>query len=331
MNNTNDPYNSILTEQGEEISFTLKNTYGYPKTNHGFTNSLKQQRKDFSRYYIEFPSAIDTGNTENSMVKGELFLPHTNQRAPLMILVHGMGDQSTIPCRLISRKLVRDGVACFLPYLTIHSRRIPSSMKEHFPGFSAREWFQSYRISVIDIQQIIDWAERDERIDPCRTGVLGISFGGLVSSIAMGVDQRIKAGIFIVSGGNSGKMEWLSQSKRYKNNELMSEQEYQDRQMAYKAFLEEIHQHDLLNVNFTNPSYLLDPMTFAESIKSRRIQMINAKYDKYIPRQAVTDFWRACGKPPIKWFPSGHTSIWLWAATIFKTVHSVTRENLISL
>jgi fermentation-respiration switch protein FrsA (DUF1100 family) len=52
-------------------------------------------------------------------------------------------------------------------------------------------------------------------------------------------------------------------------------------------------------------------MTFAPYLRERPILMINALWDEFIPRQATLDFWKACGKPDIKWFPAAHATIWL--------------------
>ncbi|MDD5604748.1 MAG: alpha/beta hydrolase family protein [Dehalococcoidales bacterium] len=305
----------------------LANPYEYHKGNNNVEISLTKKYPDFHHYKLQFRSAIDTGYAENGVVKSELYLPQAQHQFPLMILVHGMGDLSIIPCKLIARQLVKEGIACCIPYLTIHSKRMPLPMKQKFPVFSDKEWFQSYRLSVIDIRQIIDWADDNGEYNTENTGVLGISFGGLVSSIAMGADQRIKAGVFIVSGGNSPKIEWLSQNRRYQKSSKLSEEKYHEKQHAYNLYLDEVSRNGFQNVKAPFPGYLLDPMTYASNIKNRRVQMINAKYDKYIPRQAAIDFWEACGKPPIKWIPLGHTSLWLWAPAIVKTVRRFAVES----
>jgi predicted esterase len=300
---------------------SLTTLYEYPKGNNNVSLSLIKEYPGFKHYKLQFQSAIDTEHVENGTVTSELYLPSVKSPAPLMILLHGMGDQSIYPLKLIARKLIKKGVACCIPYLTIHSKRMPLSMKQSFPSFSDKEWLLSYRVSVIDIRQIIDWAEENDGIDIRKIGLLGISFGGLVSSIVMGIDERVKTGVFIVSGGNSPKIEWLSQNRRYQKAQQVLLEDYQEKQRTYNLYLDEVFQKGYQNVTPPLPGYLLDPMTYTNSLKGRPIQMINARYDKYMPKEAVTDFWEACGKPPIKWLPSGHTSLWLWTPTIMKTIH----------
>ncbi len=296
-----------------------------------YDNNLKVKNKKLIRdtqkqkeYYIEFQSGADTGHEENGIVKGEFVLPKTPQKTPLAILVHGMGDQSRIPCRLIARSLVKRGTACFIPYLTIHSRRMPSSMKKVFPNFSEQQWFDVYRISVIDICQILDWAEKNDDIqglDLKKTTVIGVSFGGIVSAIAMGIDERIRAGVFITVGGNSSKLSHLSRDRRYQRGYTMTQQEYQEKQSSYNRYLKQVLEKGVENVKAPNRGFLLDPMTYAGELRQRPVLLINAKRDKYIPQEAALDFWEAMGKPPIKWLPSGHTSIWLFTPGIIKTIN----------
>ena len=75
-------------------------------------------------------------------------------------------------------------------------------------------------------------------------------------------------------------------------------------------------------------SFLTDPLTFASRLRGRPVLMINAKWDKYIPREAVTEFWEACGKPPIRWIPSGHATIWVWYSSILKSVTGLFNSSL---
>ena len=51
-------------------------------------------------------------------------------------------------------------------------------MKGREYDLDADEWFESYRISVVDIRQVVDWAQTVREIDSERIAAVGISFGG---------------------------------------------------------------------------------------------------------------------------------------------------------
>jgi esterase/lipase len=297
------------------------NPYSYQSNNaQEATLYLNKDNNKPLHYFLQFPSAIDTGYLENSIIEAELYLPKLEYKVPLAILVHGMGDYSVFPCKLLARSLLKQGVACLIPYLTTHSKRVPAVMREKLPYLTPEQWFQVYQVSVVDIRQLLDWANTRIEIDTERLFVAGVSFGGFVSAISMGVDKRIKAGIFIVTGGNSNKLSWLSKDDRYRNRYHRTEDEHLDIQSNYSRYLEAVSKKGFENVITDDRSFLTDPLTFANDLKERPIQMINATYDKYIPREAAIDLWQACGKPPIKWIPSGHVSLWLWYPAIRKSI-----------
>ena len=304
------------------------NPYNYENGISDVKSRLKEDTPKLLHYEIQFRSALDTGYSENSVVKGEYYQPRVERKAPLAILVHGMGDHSVIPCKLLARSLLRQGVASFIPYLTIHSRRIPKDIRDHLPYLTPDEWFQSYQISVVDIRQIVDWAYGRAELDAQQVATLGISFGGFVSAITMGIDTRIRAGVFIVTGGNSNKISWLSKDNQYRKRYPRTEAEHLEIQSSYARYLEEISEKGFENVTPDNQSFLTDPMTFASYLKGRPVLMINALWDRYIPREAATELWQACGRQSIKWIPSGHTSIWLWYPTIRRTIETFLTSSL---
>jgi len=288
------------------------NPYNYENSIQGLKFQLVKDTSKFKHYSIKLRSAIDTGYQENSTVMGEFYLPKAEHKVPLAILVHGMGDPSIIPCKLLTQSLLKRGVACFMPYLTIHSKRMPAVMIANLPYLTPAQWFECYRTSVVDIRQVLDWAFTRTELDREQVAVVGISFGGFVSAIAMGIDKRIKEGIFITTGGNSNKISWLSKDNKYRRRYKRTIDQHQKIQHEYAVYLMKIAEKGFDNVTSDNQSFLTDPLTFARDLKGRPIQMINALFDKYIPKEAAIDLWQACGQPPIKWIPSGHTSIWLW-------------------
>jgi dienelactone hydrolase len=286
------------------------NPYLYTPQNNGVSRSLKEETADWTGYHVTFPSAVSSSHLGNVRVSGDYLFPKGRSRAPLAVLVHGMGDRSITPCNMIARTLAKKGIASFILYLVFHTRRAPPPIREKYPSLSAEEWFESYQISVVDVRQVVDWASRQPEIDPAGISIVGISFGGMISSIAMALDRRIKAGVFIVSGGNSEKMTRHSFLLRWQYR--VKKEEFVRNQKAYLAYLAEVSKKGFDQVPAAKNAYLTDPLTFCSYIKDRPVLMLNAFWDEMIPRVSTLDMWEALDKPAIAWYPATHASIWAW-------------------
>ena len=296
------------------------NPYSYKSAEPHFNLRLKQTTQKWSCYEVDFPAAHPTRYEENNTVRGEYYQPRRVAHAPLAILLHGMGDSSVVPCKLLARTLVGKGIACFILYLVFHSSRMPEAIRNRLPILTPDEWFESYQISVIDVRQVIDWASGRAEINKGQVAAIGISFGGFISAIAMGVDKRIGAGVFLVAGGNSEKITWMGKLRTVEAEHGCTEAECHDSHRNYTQYLAEVAEKGFENVTPTRQCFLTDPMTFAHYLRGRPVLMLNALWDKYIPREATLDFWEACGKPAITWFPATHATIWLWYPFISREI-----------
>ena len=301
--------------------------YNYPCIVPRVNLQLKQTTRLWTRYSVGFPVAQPTHYKENNTAYGEYFRPNTDGNVPFVVLSHGWGDHSVFPCKLLARALAKRGIASFVLYLVFHSRRLPDVIRNRLPDLTAEEWFSVYQMSVVDIRQIVDWAIDIEGINKEHIVVMGLSLGGFISAIAMGIDKRIKVGVLLVTGGNSEKIVQMSKAnafiKRYKH----SEAEYDEIQHCYAQYLVEVAEKGLENVTPAKKSFLTDPMTFAHLLQQHPLLMINALWDEFIPKEATLDFWEVCGKPNILWYPATHSSIWLWYPFILKQITSFIKST----
>ena len=78
--------------------------------------------------------------------------------------------------------------------------------------------------------------------------VIGLSLGALVASMAMGIDPRIKAGVFLVHGGNTGKMMQTNSVSRFGKKYRVPDKEYQENQKNYANYLMEVADKGFENV-----------------------------------------------------------------------------------
>ena len=76
------------------------------------------------------------------------------------------------------------------------------------------------------MRQVVDWEESRAEINEEQIAVIGISLGGIISAIAMGIDKRIGAGVFLVTGGNSEKITLKSRQSDFRKLYNYSEAEY---------------------------------------------------------------------------------------------------------
>jgi pimeloyl-ACP methyl ester carboxylesterase len=304
------------------------NPYIYQSDGQSFNLRPSKVTGKWSSYLVDFASAFHSGIWGGSLVRGEYFQPEGPGPAPLVIMLHGMGDHSVIPCRMLARSLAGNGTACLVLYLILHSSRLPPDMKGRYPVFTSEEWFQIYQTSVIEVRQVIDWASGRDEIDGRRIAVVGISFGGFISSIAMGIDRRVSAGVFIVSAGNSEKVNRLSQLSALTKDYRRTEAEYQSLQRSYMNYLAEVAERGVDYVTPPRKGFLTDPMTYAYNLRQRPLLMINARWDEAISAEAVLDFWEACGRPDIVWLPATHATIWVWYPIISRKIAAFLKTSL---
>jgi len=302
------------------------NPYDYTSTTPQFNLQLKRKNTDWQHYAVDFPTAFPTRYEEHHTAMGEYFQPQGTDKAPLVIMLHGVGDHSVVPCRFLARDLASQGIACLILYLAVHSSRMPKVLRKAMPRLGTDEWFEIYRTSVIEVRQVADWAGSRPEIDEERLAIFGISLGGFVSAITMGVDERIGAGILFVSGGNSGKIAQKARSGILQRNYRSSEAEYRENQENYASYLAEVAEKGLEEVAAPTSNYLMDPLTYAHRLRNRQLLMMNAKWDVFIPREATEDFWQGCGQPEIVWFAAGHSSIWFWYPAIKRRMNNFLRS-----
>ena len=287
------------------------NPYKYKKQKINATVTLKNKNSRGLRYEVSFPTAFRIYD-QPCDIRGEYFVPRKASNVPLAIVVHGWGDRSAIPCHLLARSLIKKGYAVFIFYLVFYTRRMPEILARHMPYLNTEDWFEGYRASVIELHQVVDWAYTRPELDKDRIAILGISLGGFISEIVMSLDKRIKAGVFMVAGGNSEIVTWNTKSEAIVVGHGCTREECRDIRSGYPQYLAEVNEKGVDNVVPFCHCYLTDSLTFASGLRQRPVLMLNAKSDKTIPQAATNEFWQASGKPSIKWLPGSHITFWLW-------------------
>ena len=224
-------------------------------------------------------------STNNQRIPALLFMPLTVSNmhpAPCLILLHGLGGS----------KEQMAGLA-----LTAASKGYASlAIDEYGQGERAQVVTDTapkidtlalaIRQSVVDVRRGLDYLATRPNINSQRIGLVGVSFGAIIGTVAAGVDTRIKASA-LVSGG--GDLPVILKSLSARNVTVGG------RKMGVFA-----------GTDWTRAAAALapeDPLTFASHIAPRALLMECGRKDAVIIPRSAQELYAAAQQPKqIDWY-----------------------------
>jgi len=265
----------------EVKGFAEVDFYAYPKGKIDYKERLLTEKKDFRVYQLFYPSCIDTGYKDNYIYL-EYYQPKKETKSPLILILPHLSGESIQIERFFAHRFAQNGFACLILETGLQRdwQKAKKWLKEEIKREGMIRLIPLFRQIVIEAQRALDIFEEKEEIDREKIGILGISLGGIVSPIVAGIDKRIKAGVYLLGGGNIVKL--------IKKSRLL------------KRFRKYLKEEEILN--------LIDPLNFSSLAKEKPTLMLNAWFDRDIPKECTLELWEALGKPKIIWLPTSHYS-----------------------
>ena len=256
---------------------------------------------------IYFQSPYASGNQIIDRAKALQYGDDHSDKA--LVFIHGFGEMKIFELlKYYPKYFAENAYTVLMPVLPFLMERKPEKYRAKdlfLSGFAADIEKRFYQ-SVNDILTFIDYLEV---VGFKEVNIMGYSFGGLIATIAMALDQRIKKAVLVVTGGNMEHITWESLATRELRKRYWEEQ-FCDRETCH-----ELHKKfDQAAAEFKKvedlkkfpPCFRYDPSLFAHKIKSRNVLMFNALFDNLIPREAADDLWRRLGEPTRYNLPAGH-------------------------
>ncbi|HOO56039.1 MAG TPA: acetylxylan esterase [bacterium] len=244
-------------------------------------------------YYNLYKVIYTSVNDER--VPGFYFEPRTGSKPfPCVIMQHGYMSSKMDSKSMGLLTLIKAGYAVFAIDAQYHGeRRVPG--KDIFsPDIEndARAIVQT----IIDLRRGIDLLETRKEIDSDRITYIGVSMGGILGSIFSGVDERVKAPVLVVGGGD-----WKT---------LVSQSEIGPARLLRKR----INSGRLESIDeLASMMKHVEPLNFIGLVSPRPLLMINNKHDKIVPTDANKLLHAAAEEPKkIVWLdgipgdPTGH-------------------------
>ena len=250
---------------------------------------------------VTFPSPLETEHACNNTVHCEYFRPHGPGRRPAVVVLHILGGDFPL-ARLFSRYLAASGTPALFLKMPYYGPRRPTDVRKRMIDVDPRDSVVGMRQAVLDIRRAGAWLASREEVDPEQIGIFGISLGGITAALAAEQEPRFRNVCLMLAGGDLGRVSWESSEVR----------QAREHWLAKGGTKEE----------FFTVLQPIDPATYAERLRSRRLFMINASQDEVIPPACTTSLWEKAGKPPIVWLDAGHYSAALY---MFHGLAEVTR------
>lgn len=250
----------------------------------------------------EFKTPFDNNNTAYAIH----YMPKLNRRNRSIILIPGLHSSANFE-RGVARGLAKSGFDAFVYILPYHMMRTPKGYSNGAIYLSTQFELSggAFLQTVKETRALADITPGEEK------GLFGISLGGIISHILMGIDNRFTAGVTVSSGGNINRVLWTGligwAIKRELKRRGATERDYINIQKRFKSFLDDVRKGNWRKPDY--PWFLFDPLTYAHLNHPRNILMFNGLFDLVIPLKSILELKNALGCRNFVILPSGHLTM----------------------
>jgi dienelactone hydrolase len=290
------------TSRATDLPLNLKNAnakttewlkgFAPAPTTFDYSIDLTSTESGLRIYQVTYPSPMKTPYAENNSVPAELYLPaDAKGPIPAAIVLDILDGRAILP-RVMARALAMRGVAAlYFPMPYYNSRRPEGTARQDLllrAQQDVNNLLSPIRQTVMDVRRAKAILASRPEIDPKRIGITGISLGGIMASLAAGVDGEFYRVAPIIAGGDIATLVFHARELR-----------------RVRQLLEE---HGLARDDLAKVLDPVEPLNFASRIDPATCLMINAANDEVIPKTTTLALRKMIGDPTILWMPTGHYS-----------------------
>ena len=239
--------------------------------------------------WLTFPSPVHTAHEANNTVHCEYYCPTSPGRHPACIVLHILGGDFPL-ARTFANSLAHRGVAALFVIMPYYGPRRDPNSPVRMISSDPEETVRGMTQAVKDIRCAAAWLGEQPEVDPRQLGVFGVSLGGITAALAGEAEPRFGKICPVLAGGGVGAILWDSTEPH-----VLAARRHWEAAGGSRQSLQ-----DLIAK--------VDPATYADRARDRKILMLNASHDEIIPRKCTDLLWEGLGKPKIIWYDSGHIS-----------------------
>ncbi len=242
--------------------------------------TLAEETAQYQVYKVTYRSARD------QRVPAFLILPKNRgeEKLPCVILMHGLGGDKRM-FQMLWGPLTQAGYALFAIDAQYHGERKPSDDIPFFGMYPYRARDALIQ-TVIDLRRGVDYLQTRKEIDPDRIGYIGASMGGIIGSMFAGVDERVKAPVLLVAGGD-----WKILMEKSTLSMWRDAAKNNPKQMEEALRVMDV----------------VDPVHWVGRIAPRPVLFINGDADDVVPVDSNKALHNAAREPKkVVWYKGGH-------------------------
>jgi len=240
--------------------------------------------KETEEYIVE---KIYYDSTNNQRVPSLLVIPKKGSPPyPCIVFLHGYSGrkENVMPLAEVG---VSRGFAFFSIDAPFHGERSIPGKELYSPVL--KELIRNVVQTVHDLKRGVDLLETRNEIDSERIGYAGGSMGGIIGSLFVSVEPRIKAAVIVVGGGNLPLM--IKESKH----------------RSAPPIRERISREGISEDQLRKILAPIDPINFIHLVSPRPIQFHCGKYDEIVPAETQRQLAEKAGEPKeVYWYEAGH-------------------------
>lgn len=252
----------------------------------GFGSSARAVSFEVRQFTL--PSPVQDADPPNPIIYLEYYEPTSHGKHPAVILVHHWRMNKPFAERELARELAAAGMAVAMPIMPYHMERTPPGHRSGLVMISADvpRTVRAVGQAASEIHTVADWLRARPEVDPSRIGIVGLSLGAIVASIAVGQRDDFAAVVLMLGAGDVADILWTSPSTKMVRNRLSARGYTVDRLRSELAPVE--------------------PLNCLSPRQGCKVLMLNATYDFVMPRRDTLALWNCLGRPQIVWVESGH-------------------------
>ncbi|MEK7866870.1 MAG: alpha/beta hydrolase family protein, partial [Planctomycetota bacterium] len=281
----------IYGEDDSKEMLDLLKTYDPPSEEFEWKLEPKANLIAVRHHHLTFPSAVVTDVPENNTVHAEFYQPRGDGKHPGLVILHHLGGSMEAE-EIIGGMLAADGIACLLVWMPYYEQRAPKDgrKKEEIFSTDLDASRAVTRQAILDVRRAGDWLAARPEVEGKRIGIMGISLGAIIGSMAQGIDLHFRKSVFVLGGGDLAAIVFNGSNETEDAKKAME---------AKGVTLEQLREA-------WKP---MDPLTYAPRVRTKDILMVNGRRDEIIPPACTERLNEAFGGPTIKWYPATHYSL----------------------